>query len=43
MVRVNGETADPSDRVALGDVVEYEIPQAYVSVAAAESIPLEVV
>ena len=43
MVRVNGETADPSDRVALGDVVEYEIPQAYVSVAAAEPIPLEVV
>ncbi len=43
LVRVNGASADPSDRVAEGDVVEYEIPQAYVTVASAEPIPLEVV
>jgi 23S rRNA pseudouridine1911/1915/1917 synthase len=42
MVRVNGQTADPSDRVVAGDVVEFEISQAYVTDAAAEAIPLEV-
>src|SRR5713101_3901265 len=43
LVRVNGEPADPSDRVAVGDVVELEIPEAYAPLAAAEAIPLEVV
>ncbi|HEY8802423.1 MAG TPA: S4 domain-containing protein, partial [Candidatus Dormibacteraeota bacterium] len=43
LVRVNGQTADPADRVAAGDVVEFEIPKAYVADAAAEAIPLEVV
>jgi 23S rRNA pseudouridine1911/1915/1917 synthase len=42
-VRVNGRPADPADRVAAGDVVEYEIPEAYIVDAAAELIPLEVV
>ncbi len=42
-MRVNGQTADPADRVAAGDVVEFEIPEAYVSEAAPEAIPLEVV
>jgi 23S rRNA pseudouridine1911/1915/1917 synthase len=43
LVRVNGHPADPADRVAAGDVVEYEIPEAYVSEATPEAIPLEVV
>jgi 23S rRNA pseudouridine1911/1915/1917 synthase len=42
-VRVNGRTADPADRVAAGDVVDFEIPEAYVADYAAEAIPLEVV
>jgi 23S rRNA pseudouridine1911/1915/1917 synthase len=41
-VRVNGQTADPADRVAPGDVVEFEIPEAYISEVAPEAIPLEV-
>ncbi|HVS48259.1 MAG TPA: RluA family pseudouridine synthase [Candidatus Dormibacteraeota bacterium] len=43
LVRVNGHTADPADRVSPGDVVEFEIPEAYVDDAAAEAIPLDVV
>jgi 23S rRNA pseudouridine1911/1915/1917 synthase len=43
LVRVNGRTADPADRVLAGDVVEFEIPEAYIAEAAAEPIPLEVV
>ena len=43
LVQVNGQTADPADRVAAGDVVEYEIPAAYVSEATPEAIPLDVV
>ena len=43
LVLVNGKPADPADRVAVGDVVEYEIPEAYVTEAAAEQISLEVV
>jgi 23S rRNA pseudouridine1911/1915/1917 synthase len=43
LVLVNGEAAQPSDRVAAGAVIEFEIPDAYETVAAAESIPLEVV
>jgi 23S rRNA pseudouridine1911/1915/1917 synthase len=42
-VRVNGHTADPADRVAAGDVVDFEIPQAYIAEAAPEAIPLEIV
>jgi 23S rRNA pseudouridine1911/1915/1917 synthase len=42
-VRVNGETAAPSDRVSAGDVVELEIPEAYAVAPSAEAIPLEVV
>src|SRR6202165_5271929 len=43
LVRVNGHTADPADRVSPGDVVEFEIPEAYIADAAAEAIPLDVV
>ena len=43
LVTVNGETADPSDRVAAGDVIEVEIPEAYAASAEPEEIPLEVV
>jgi 23S rRNA pseudouridine1911/1915/1917 synthase len=43
MVRVNGEPAQPADRVAAGDVVEFEVPEAYVPAAVPEVIPLEVV
>ena len=40
---VNGHPADPADRVAAGDVVDFEIPEAYVVEAGAEEIPLDVV
>src|SRR6202521_6404988 len=43
LVRVNGRPADPADRVEAGDVVDFEIPEAYVADAAAEAISLEVV
>ena len=43
LVLVNGHAAAPADRVAAGDVVEIEIPEAYFVDAAAEPIPLEVV
>ncbi|HSP09493.1 MAG TPA: RluA family pseudouridine synthase [Candidatus Dormibacteraeota bacterium] len=43
LVRVNGEPAQPSDRVGAGDVVEFEIPEAYIPSAVPEDIPLEVV
>jgi 23S rRNA pseudouridine1911/1915/1917 synthase len=42
LVRVNGHTAGPADRVAAGDVVEFEIPEAYIGDASGEDIPLEV-
>ena len=42
LVRVNGQTADPADRVVAGDVVDLEIPEAYVADATAEAIALEV-
>jgi len=42
-VLVNGRTADPADRVAAGDVVEFEIPEAYAIEASAEPIALDVV
>jgi 23S rRNA pseudouridine1911/1915/1917 synthase len=40
---VNGKSADPADRVMEGDVVEFEIPEAYVTEASAEAIPLDVI
>jgi len=43
LVTVNGETADPSDRVAAGDVIELAVPEAYAANAEPEDIPLEVV
>jgi 23S rRNA pseudouridine1911/1915/1917 synthase len=43
LVLLNGRTADPSHRVVVGDVVEFEIPEAYAIEASAEPIPLEVV
>jgi 23S rRNA pseudouridine1911/1915/1917 synthase len=43
LVLLNGHPADPADRVAMGDVVDVEIPEAYVVDPAAEPIPLEVV
>lgn len=42
-MRVNGKPAEPADRVAAGDVIELEIPEAYVPAAAGEEIPLTVV
>ncbi|HYL07500.1 MAG TPA: RluA family pseudouridine synthase [Candidatus Udaeobacter sp.] len=42
LVRVNGRPAQPADRVAPGDVVEVEVPEAYQAAAEAEDIPLEV-
>ncbi len=43
LVRVDGETAQPSDRVTAGAVIELEIPEAYSEVATGENIPLETV
>jgi 23S rRNA pseudouridine1911/1915/1917 synthase len=43
MALLNGRPADPADRVAAGDVIDFEIPEAYVVEAAAEAIPLDVV
>ena len=43
LVLVNGRTADPADRIATGDVVEFEIPEAYAIEASAEPISLDVV
>jgi 23S rRNA pseudouridine1911/1915/1917 synthase len=43
LVHVNGKPADPADRVAVGDVVEIEIPEVYEIAASGEQIPLEVV
>lgn len=41
-MRVNGRPAEPATRVAAGDVVEIEVPEAFVIAAAAEDIPLDV-
>jgi 23S rRNA pseudouridine1911/1915/1917 synthase len=43
LVRLNGAPARPSDRVSPGDVVEFDVPEAYAPSATAEEIPLEVV
>jgi len=42
-VLVNGHAADPADRVAVGDVVEFEIPAAYAIEPSAEAIAIDVV
>lgn len=43
LIRVNGQPAEPARRVAAGDVVEIEIPEAFAVAAQAEDIPLDVV
>ena len=43
LVRVNGKPAQPADRVAAGDVVEVEVPEAFVMATTAEEIPLDIV
>ena len=43
LVQVNGRRGQPSDHVAAGDVVEFEVPEFYTAVAVAEEIPLTVV
>ena len=43
LVRVNGRPASPADHVASGDVIEVEIPEAFVLEAAGEDIALAVV
>jgi 23S rRNA pseudouridine1911/1915/1917 synthase len=43
LVLVNGHPADPADRVAAGDVVDFEIPEAYAVEVGAEQIPLDII
>jgi 23S rRNA pseudouridine1911/1915/1917 synthase len=43
LVLVNGHPADPADRVAAGDIVDFDIPEAYILEAGAEQIPLDVI
>ncbi|HEY1455109.1 MAG TPA: RluA family pseudouridine synthase [Candidatus Dormibacteraeota bacterium] len=43
LVRLNGATTQPSDRVAAGDVIELEIPEAFTIAAIPEDIPLDIV
>ena len=43
LVRLNGLPAKPADRVSAGDVIEVEIPEAFVTAATAEEIALDVV
>jgi len=40
---LNGHPADPADRVAVGDVVDFEIPEAYAAEPGAEEIPLVII
>ncbi|HKW07312.1 MAG TPA: RluA family pseudouridine synthase [Candidatus Dormibacteraeota bacterium] len=42
LARLNGGPAQPSDRVTAGDVVDYEVPEAYAPVPTGEPIPLHV-
>jgi 23S rRNA pseudouridine1911/1915/1917 synthase len=42
LVQLNGRSADPADRVAAGDVIDFEIPEAYAGEVSAEAIELEV-
>jgi len=41
-VLVNGRSAEPSDRVAAGDVIDLEIPDDFVLEATPEAIPLDI-
>jgi 23S rRNA pseudouridine1911/1915/1917 synthase len=43
LVLVNGSPSEPAARVHAGDVVEYEVPEAYATLAVGEDIPLEIV
>jgi 23S rRNA pseudouridine1911/1915/1917 synthase len=43
LVKLNGHPADPADRVAVGDVIDFEIPEAYVVEVGPEPIELEVI
>lgn len=43
LIRVNGKPASPADRVAAGDVIEVEVPEAYATAAEPEEIPLVIV
>lgn len=43
LVLVNGRPADPADKVAVGDVIDVEVPEAFAADPSAEPIPLEVV
>jgi 23S rRNA pseudouridine1911/1915/1917 synthase len=43
LVLLNGKPADPADKVAEGDVVDVEVPEAFAADPAAEPIPLEIV
>jgi 23S rRNA pseudouridine1911/1915/1917 synthase len=42
LIRLNGNPAQPADRVARGDVIEIEVPEAYTAAAEPEAIPLHV-
>jgi 23S rRNA pseudouridine1911/1915/1917 synthase len=43
LVLLNGKPADPADKVAEGDVIDVEVPEAFAVDPAAEPIPLEIV
>jgi 23S rRNA pseudouridine1911/1915/1917 synthase len=43
LVLLNGKPADPADKVAAGDVIDVEVPEAFAVDPTAEPIPLEVV
>jgi 23S rRNA pseudouridine1911/1915/1917 synthase len=43
LVLLNGKPADPADKVAEGDVIDVEVPEAFAADPAAEPIPLEIV
>ena len=42
LVLLNGQPAQPADRVSAGDAIEVEFPEAFVVEAQAEEIPLEI-
>lgn len=43
LITVNGRPGQPADRVAAGDVVEVEVPEAYATTVEPEEIPLDIV
>ncbi len=43
LVLLNGKPGDPADKVAEGDVIDVEVPEAFAADPAAEPIPLEIV